>query len=261
MFLTTFWLWWRQLSRYHGPLYYFLRDGLYFITEFFLLHGGLMYRIVPDDPESEDYKIWHTRGIGASAAEVVMNGKNKYRETEYDLWAYITKRQEKPPQTAPMLAGLEAEPEIAKAWEKYIGRPGESINVIDGEYDFLRAQIDWIDWDGEFSCDFKYSYGETTFAIAVKIAGFTNVILKGGPLNHWWMAGQHQLMILGRAYINYYIWKEGRCPISLMIGRDDEYIERYRKKAIDWWASYVTMDLPPPKGRKLILKMDKEVQE
>jgi hypothetical protein len=220
----------------------------------------MAYRIVPDDPESEDYKIWHTRGIGASAAEIVVKGKNKYRETEYGLWEYITKRAEKPPQTAPMLAGLEAEPKIRAAWEKASGEVGEAVNLIDAQHDCLRAQIDWLSWEGDRAVDFKYSYGTKTYENAARYVSATNVLLQESKdFGGWWIAGQHQLMLLDHKLIHYYVWKDGYEhyePIDLIVVRDDDFIKKLRQIEWMWWERHIKGDLAPEK-RKLTLKIDK----
>jgi hypothetical protein len=132
------------------------------------------------------------------------------------------------------------------------------MNLLDEEYDFLRCQIDWMSWELDLPCDFKYSYGETTYKNAAKIAGHTNLLMEGHNFNHWWIAAQHQLMILGpeHSLIHYYVFKDEREPIDLIVKRDDEFIEKYRKKAVDWWTAYVAMDRPPPRDPKLQLLMD-----
>lgn len=213
-------------------------------------------RIVPtyDDPLRD---LWHTRGLGASSAEVILKGKTKFTDA-HKLWLYITKRAEKDPMSLAAQNGLDREPEIAALWAKETKLVGEAVCVIDDEFDFLRSQIDFLSWDGEVACDYKWSDNGRTYAKAWEISQHSNLLFEDSGLAYWWYAAQHQLMILGHEKIAYYCHRGNPNPVLLWVRRDNEHIAKYRKKAVEWYTAYVAMDLPPPKRGRVKLVPDKE---
>lgn len=219
--------------------------------------AGLTARIVPPDKEHPLYKLWHTRAIGASAAGAIM-GRDRF-QTARKLFDYITKRREKDPQTPAMLEGLAMEPWMLERWERIVGKPGESANLIDAEHDFLRAQIDWLSYDGTEAAEFKFTRSVRAFSevFNFKLPAF------------WVSQAQHKMMVLGLEQIGWLVATpsiqtlsitgmgiETVSATSMVIERDDAYIAKLRAKEVEFWTKYVQPDIAPPE-RKLRLRMER----
>lgn len=209
----------------------------------------MTYRIAPAADDHPNRAIWYgSRALGASLAEVVWRGRSKY-ETAHQAWMYLTRRADKPPISPAGQEGLDREPEIRKAWEGYVNLAGEDVDLLDPEYDFLRCQIDWMDYAGTRACDFKLTRSKDNWAKLDKALRTRTFLLEGDP---WWYAAQHQLMILDLPMIDYYVFDGAARFQHVMVMADMEFIAKYRARAVEWWASYVVMDLPPPKQLKLV---------
>ncbi len=199
-------------------------------------------------------EIWMTRGIGASAAEVILKGKTKFTNTR-ELFEYITKRREKEPQTEAQLEGLAYEPTLREWWQAKIGALGESVNLIDPEHTFRRAQIDHLTYEGTRACDFKFTRSEWKWKQIKAIADHTNLLTEGTKLDDWYCAAEHQLDLLDLPQIDYFICFNGLDTEHLIVKRDDEFIARLRAAECAFWNDCVIADKPPP-SKKLTLKMD-----
>lgn len=216
-------------------------------------------RIVPSDEGHPLNVLWHTRAIGASAAAAVL-GKDRF-QTPQDLFNYITKRAEKPPQTPQMLEGLAMEPAMLAAYEEIAGEPGEPVNLIDAEADFIRSQIDWMNYEQTRACEFKFSRSE-------KVAAY---ILDRNELPPFWRPqAQHKLMVLGLRQIDFFVMaKESGAHAHvhdrdtgdvfvnhrLVVERDEAYIQKLRSAEYQFWKEYIEPDICPPE-RKLKLRME-----
>lgn len=213
-----------------------------------------MYRIVPCDDSGPLGALWHTRALGASVAEIVLKGRNRWMD-EHKLWRYIRGDIERDPMSEAAQEGLDCEPRICELWEKATGRQYQSANLIDGEYDFLRAQIDGLSWDLTAAVDYKTSRSVTVWAAAEKLQ--RNFIMAEGPLNYWFPAAQHQLMILGLEHIDYVLYDPTKDRIlPFIVKRDEAFIKQYRGMTMGWWFQHVVSDQPPPRNRKLKLVPD-----
>lgn len=186
------------------------------------------------------YTVWRgSRAIGASAAAAVM-GRDRFQTPEA-LWLYITRRIEKPPPNAAMLEGLAAEPELTSLYETLRKEEGEPVNLLDAEYDFLRAQIDWLSFEQTRAAEYKLTRSKQAWEMACqdKLAPF------------WTVSAQHKLMVLGFEELDWFVAKSSETPeakydiAAFVVKRDDNYIAKYREKAVRWWETYVVKDINP----------------
>lgn len=198
------------------------------------------------------YSVWRgSRAIGASAAAAVL-GRDRY-QTPQELWAYVTRRMDKPPQTAAMLEGLEAEPELTAIYESQRDQEGEPVNLLDAEHDFLRAQIDWLSYDQTRAAEYKFTRSRPTWELSCegKLAPF------------WEPAAQHKLMILGFEEIDWFVATPHDTPeakfdvTAFVVKRDEAFIKAYREQAVKFWNDYIVADVEPP-YKRLRLVLDKE---
>lgn len=186
------------------------------------------------------YTVWRgSRAIGASAAAAVL-GKDPYK-SQMAIWEYITKRREKDPQSPAMLEGLEAEPELRALYETAVNMEGEAVNLLDAEHDYLRAQIDWLDYNQESACEIKFTRNKTRWEAA-----------EAGKLHPGWKAeAHHKIMVLGFEYIDWFVGTPNDTPeakyktVGFRVWRDGEYIAQLRKAEIDFWETYVVKDINP----------------
>jgi hypothetical protein len=239
----------------------------------------LTARIVPAYDDNDLYPTWHTRALGASVAQVLVYGEIVIREkggkvvsrrTQHDLWRYLRGDIERDPTSDAMQAGLDAEPAIMAAWEAYHGTTGEPVDLIDDEFRFLRAQIDWLSYpspdEPSVAADFKLAFSGTSWEKARAIAMTGNFLTPGTKLDYFWLGAQHQLMILEHPQIAYYVVdRQARGePVCLWVPADLEWIERYKEHCLWWQHSFVHSDTYPNsvplEKRKLKLPKDRPLK-
>lgn len=202
------------------------------------------YIIVPEY-DCEERELWMgSRGLGSGSAWTILSGDKNRFESQYDLWRYITKRADKPPQNAAMLRGIALEPKIREMWERAYHAEclGEPVQLIHADYPWMRAQIDWADMDMTTICDMKSTNSRNVDA------------LKAGDMPPYYAAQLAHQMAVSGAEVAYICAYDGKRLGIGKLKRDDRECELLIKKERDWWERYVVKNTPPPQKKvKVVL--------
>lgn len=184
---------------------------------------GLPYVFVDLVQGSPAWHEWRSHGIGASEAPTIM-GENSWRSADQLLQSRLGIK-EKRSATGAMARGTALEPEARREYCKTIGDIVIPVCLQSLEFDWLRASLDGMNFDGsrvvEIKCG-RYVYREA--------ACFRRV-----PRNYFGQI-QHILAVTGLPEIDFWCYWPHCAPVHLRVARDDQYIRRLLKIEERFWT-------------------------
>ncbi len=209
-----------------------------------------MARFVDLKQDSPEWKIWRSSGLGASDAAAVL-GVCKFK-TPYQLFLEKTNRVPAFEGNAYTEAGKTMEPKARASFEienDFIEMT--PMCVMHPTHDFILASLDGLSPGGSTILEIKY-VSEATHKLA----------LDGAVPEHYFPQTQHQLMCVPEAeFLYYYSYREGNAT-TVIVKRDNAFIEKLETALIGFW-DLVKSDTPPPltyNDAKLIIG-NKEIED
>ena len=198
-------------------------------------------RIVPPLKSHPLHQLWMTRGVGGSAAASIL-GLNPYQSAQA-LWEYLTHRVDKPAPSEAMLRGIEEESTIRAFYCRRFDVEGCSLQVIDSEHDFIRAQIDFMDEDFNRPAEFKSTRSKAALDA-----------MKRKEIPSFWRPQlTHQCMILGKTEVDVFVY-DGNEYYYALFTVDPASCVKLRKREVEFWQRYVLTDTPPSDNKlKLVI--------
>jgi putative phage-type endonuclease len=178
-----------------------------------------------------------TQGIGGSDVSAIL-GMNNWR-SPYQVWAEKTGRLilDDTEDNEFIHWGNIMEPILAKEFEDQTGkkvfRPNKEF--IHPKYDFLRANIDR---------DIAKEPGflEIKTAMEYKSSEWDGDEV---PVPYI-LQVQHYMNVLNRPYVYFCALIGGHKTVIKEVERDQELIDTFTPKLVDWWQEYVVADKKPP---------------
>jgi putative phage-type endonuclease len=198
--------------------------------------------------QTDDWRRWRERGIGASLAPGVMGVNPWFPRTPYEVFLLLTKRVEPSGPSDAMRRGLELEEPARRAFEAHTGVLVEPRTLEHRQYPFLRASLDGITLDG-------------TDIVEVKVPGRATFDAIGAarevPPHYYWQV-QHQLAVSGAACCHFWVYCPGEDGILIPVVPNPEAIANLVARAHEVWTCVET-DTPPPLGaRDTVVRADPE---
>lgn len=179
-----------------------------------------------------DWKLWRSKGIGASDAPVVM-GVSPYK-TAYELWEEKTGLVSSDSEgNWATRRGHELEPRARANYELEYMISMPIAFVEHREYPFIRASLD--------------GYNEAASRILeIKCPGKADhdLALQGKVPEKYWPQVQHQLFATGAKVCHYYSF-DGERGALVEVYPDLEYIEKLVEQEVAFWRLVETQT--PPK--------------
>jgi putative phage-type endonuclease len=185
--------------------------------------------------QTEDWRQWRERGIGASLAPGVMGVNPWFPRTPYEVFLLLTKRVEPPEKTAAMRRGLELEAPARRAFEAQTGLIVEPRTLEHPRYPFLRASLDGITLDGTEIVELKVP-GRAVFE-AIQTA-------REVPPHAYWQI-QQQLAVSGARRCHFWVYTPDEDGILIPVLPNPEAIAQLVARAHELWMCVQT-DTPPP---------------
>lgn len=184
-----------------------------------------------------DWLKLRTQGIGGSDVSAIL-GMNNWR-SPYQVWAEKTGRLilDDTEDNEFIHWGNIMEPILAKEFEDQTGkkvfRPNKEF--IHPKYDFLRANIDR---------DIAKEPGflEIKTAMEYKSSEWDGDEV---PVPYI-LQVQHYMNVLNRPYVYFCALIGGHKTVIKEVERDQELIDTFTPKLVDWWQEYVVADKKPP---------------
>jgi putative phage-type endonuclease len=185
---------------------------------------------------SKDWHAWRKRGLGATAAPVIMN-EGKF-VTPFQLWLECTGLGTRPEpnafQVAAMERGNRLEPIARMKAEDALQKQFVPICVEHDDYPHIRASLDgwnWADADGlELKAPNKLDHAK---AVAGKVP------------KHYWGQVQAQMLITGAKRWYYGSLYEETGPLAIVeIVPDVEYQTRLLAEMLKFWQLVQTQTPP-----------------
>lgn len=188
---------------------------------------------------SEKWHVWRGQGITASMIPVIM-GLSPYK-TRYELWAELVgfKKPDDLSNNFHVQRGVEQEPEAREAVENEYGKPYMPVCVEADHNPLFRASLDGLYKNGdqkevlEIKCPCEKIYYEI-----LELKGKAPTFLMYAAQVQW------QLNTSGAATGKLYFYLRNKRPLSTPIRRNDAFIEKAEKAAIEFWNLVQTKQAP-----------------
>jgi putative phage-type endonuclease len=183
---------------------------------------------------SPEWHSWRLGGIGGSDAPIVM-GVSPWMDL-MTLWRIKTGEivvEDRPNEA--MLRGIELEPVARAAYEAATGNIVEPALAIHPEFDWLRASLDGLSFDGDL-------------AIEVKCPGRSshNEAKEGRVPDVYWPQVQHCLLACGAKRLDYWSF-DGTDGVLVPVEPDAAYQLLLLEKEMAFWE-LVKSKTPPPQA-------------
>lgn len=191
-------------------------------------------KIVTIKQNSQEWRSWRGKGLGASDAPAVM-GDSPWT-SPFELWLEKTGLFERPPanefQKAAMKRGTELEPVVREEFEKHMDKLFPSVSAEHGTYEYLRASFDGYNEETntilEIKCPNKLDHAKA---------------VKGAIPPKYKAQVQQQLMISGAEKCYYVSW-DGKKMAIVEVMADPIYQAQLLEAMIDFWARVCSLQLP-----------------
>ena len=188
------------------------------------------------DLTREQWLQLRTEGIGGSDVSAIL-GLNQWR-SPYQVWAEKTHRIEPGGSDNEFIHwGNVMEPILAKEFAQVTGKRVYSPNreYIHPEFDFLRANIDR-------DIEKEPGFLEIKTATEYKSSEWAD----GEVPAPYLLQVQHYMNVLDRPYVYFAYLIGGHHFDYLRVDRNQDLINAFTPKIIDWWRTYVEGDQEPP---------------
>lgn len=184
----------------------------------------------------EEWLQLRTKGIGGSDISAIL-GLNQWR-SPFQVWAEKTGRIEPGGSDSEFIHwGNIMEPVLANEFQNQTGkkvfRPNKEF--IHRDYDFLRANIDR-------DIEKEPGFLEIKTATEYKNSEWLDDEVPAPYL----LQVQHYMNVLERPYVYFCALIGGHKLVIKRVDRDDELINAFTPKLVDWWQTYVVADKQPP---------------
>lgn len=181
--------------------------------------------------QSAEWLAWRRQGIGGSDAAAIM-GVSPWT-TALELWRMKCGLAPEPEVNAAMRRGTAMEPVARAAYEKATGNIVEPYLVVHDEYDFIRASLDGLSFDGDL-------------AIEIKCPGRSahNEAKEGQVPNYYLPQVHHILMVTDAKRLDYWSF-DGEDGVLVPVYPDAEYQAELLEKERAFWDCVVNKT--PPK--------------
>jgi putative phage-type endonuclease len=170
-----------------------------------------IFHVIDLEQGTEEWLDWRHSGIGASEASTVM-GDNRFQSPSELLYQKKNKINTEPNEK--MRLGTSLEPEARDLYIEETGMQIEPLCLQSKEYSWLIASMDGITDDYSHIVEIKC--GKSAYWQANK----------GTVPSYYYGQLQHQLMITGLDYVDYWCYWPGYKGILQAVTRDKPYIRR-----------------------------------
>jgi putative phage-type endonuclease len=198
--------------------------------------GYVLMKIVKVKQNSKDWRIWRTKGLGASDVPAVM-GESPWT-TPFELWTQKTGLLERPVpnqyQLSAMKRGTDLEPTVRKMFESQVGLPYPAVSAEHEEYEFLRASFDGYNESNntivEIKCPNKVDHSKAT----------------EGQVPTKYISQVQQQLAISKAKLCYYVSWDGKSPSLAVVEvlPDLEMQKRITEACVDFWKRVQHKILP-----------------
>lgn len=199
-------------------------------------------RIVNVKPNSPEWALWRSNGIGASNAAAVL-GKCKFK-TAYELFLELTNRKPGFEGNAATERGKELEPAARASYEidqGFVEAP--ELCLMHPKYDFITASLDGYRAEDRIVLEIKCP-SEASHKMA----------LEGEVPEYYWIQMQHQLMVSEAELGHYWSFRDGS-GVLVEVNPELEFQADLLKAELAFWE-LVQSDIAPPltdRDTKLII--------
>jgi putative phage-type endonuclease len=202
-----------------------------------------MPRIERLQQNAPEWHRWRMQGIGASDAPVIM-GEAPFK-TPRKLWSIKTGRAQEEPAGPAARRGRELERCARRAYEQQTGIQVEPLCLVHQEFDWMRASLDGISFDGATLVEIKcpLSLRDRVSAEQGRIPSQYNAQL------------QHQLEVSGAERAHYWSFHGGGGTL-IEIRPDREYAKRLMEAEAAFWQWVEEDRWPEVTGEELDLSAD-----
>lgn len=202
------------------------------------------YSLVELQQGTPEWLEWRHNGIGASDAPIVM-GENPWKSARELL------REKCGPviaskQNTAMAKGHALEPEARTRYEERRGISVRSACIQSNEYEWLRASVDGISYDGRVVVEIKC--GESVYR-------HTSTYQK--IPDYYYGQVQHVLAITGLTSLDFWCYLPLCTEVLLCVTRDDQYINRLLTTELEFWEYVLRKGT---EGRSVSLEPSTRVQ-
>lgn len=183
------------------------------------------YKIVDITQGTSAWLEWRNQGVGASDAPAIM-GENPWKSREQLLKEKLNGLSVGP--NAAMVRGTALEPQARSRYEQLKGIKVRPVCLQSTRFDWLRASIDGLAYDGSSVVEIKC--GNSVYEHAASNRQVPKYYF--GQL-------QHILAVTALSKIDFWCYLPGRPEIHVCIGRENAYIERLMEIEQEFWLEFL----------------------
>ncbi len=202
-----------------------------------------MPRIERLQQNTAEWHRWRMQGIGASDAPVIM-GETPFK-TPRTLWSIKTGRVQEGPAGPAARRGRELERFARRAYERRIGIQMEPLCLVHEEFEWMRASLDGLSFDGSTLLEIKCPLNLRDRASAQE----------GRIPSQYHAQLQHQLEVSGAEQAHYWSF-HGSDGILVEIRPDPEYAKRLVETEAAFWQLVTENRWPESAKEELDLSAD-----
>jgi len=189
-----------------------------------------------DGQNSESWKKWRLRGLGASDLSIVMRS-NPY-QTPLQLWETKCGFRKEDPINYAMQHGITHE-DIARQWvNSHLDLHLKPLCIEDDDCSYFRASLDGWDFDHHVLCEIKCPLSEKILDKAITTKSIPD---------YWYDQMQWQIMLSNpkKAYLAMWDFRTKSCILIDMFATPPR-IKKMREDAEKFWKSVVIGKAPEP---------------
>lgn len=183
------------------------------------------YKIVDIVQDTSAWLRWRNQGVGASDAPVIM-GENPWKSCEQLIKEKLNGLRFSP--NAAMARGATLEPEARSRYEHLVGIKVRPVCLQSTLFNWLRASIDGLAFDGSSVVEIKCGNSIYEYAIS-----------KHQVPKYYFGQLQHILAVTGLSKIDFWGYLPRRPEVYLCIGRDNRYINRLIETEQEFWQEFL----------------------
>jgi putative phage-type endonuclease len=169
-----------------------------------------------------EWHRWRMHGIGASDAPVIM-GETAFK-TPRTLWSIKTGRTQEASAGLAARRGRELERFARRAYERRTGIQVEPLCLVHGEFEWMRASLDGLSFDGSTLLEIKCPLSPRDRASAQQ----------GRIPSQYYAQLQHQLEVSGAERAHYWSF-HGTDGVLVEIRPDQEYAKKLVAAEVAFW--------------------------
>ena len=190
-----------------------------------------------------EWHRWRMQGIGASDAPVIM-GETAFK-TPRTLWSIKTGRMQERSAGPAARRGRELERFARRAYERKTGIQVEPLCLVHGEFEWMRASLDGLSFDGSTLVEIKCPLNLPDRASAQQ----------GRIPSQYYAQLQHQLEVSGAERAHYWSFN-GSDGVLVDVQPDREYAKRLIEAEAAFWKLVTENRWPELANEELDLSAD-----